>query len=106
MHNLFGYWTFVGCDVVVAGMPLFLVASWLPLVITYAHLVSISTNLWQVLVQIAFFAILATGAHWYLLARGLLLYADWTVWYTLALATVIHAALLYYLYASDRLVEL
>lgn len=103
MHNVFGFWNFVGGDIIIYGIPLCLAAVWMPLVMIYSYWVSKSSNLYQIAGVIAGFALLATAAHWYYVTQGMLIFVRWSVFYTFILAVAIHIALLYYLYASKQI---
>jgi hypothetical protein len=105
MHNLFSFWSFYRADVILFGVPLFLSAVWMPLVIAYSYLISISRNIYHISLIIAGFALIASAAHWFLLSEDMLVYVRWSVWYTFILSVAIHMVLLYYLYSTNRLEE-
>ncbi|MBP2662065.1 MAG: hypothetical protein H6Q71_13 [Firmicutes bacterium] len=105
MHNVFGYWSFFGGDIALAGMPLFLSAAWIPLVILYCYWTSQSNEFYQIALAIGVFAFFAAVVHWYYLRQGMLVYVGWNVLYTFTLSLIIHAALYYYLYVTKRLGE-
>jgi hypothetical protein len=103
MHNLFSFWNFFRTDVILFGVPIFLSAAWMPLVIAYSYLVSISRNNYHIALIIAAFALIASAAHWFLLSEDMLIYIHWSVLYTFILSVAIHLVLLYYLYSTKQL---
>lgn len=106
MSNIFGFWKFVAGDIILGGIPLFLAATWLPLVIMYCYFVSKSREILHLILATAGFAALATAAHWYFIRTDILIYSGWSLLYTFILAAVIHTAVLYYLYATKQLAGL
>lgn len=99
LQNVLEVWRFQDVDLLYLGqVPLFLSAVWVPLVIAFGHLVTVSRGWRSVALLIGVFSLMAGLAHWFMLAQGTLIYHRWSLWHTVGLAAVIHAGLAYYLH--------
>lgn len=96
-QNLLAVWRFYDVDLVsVYGAPLFLSAVWGPLVITFCHLFTKSSNFYITALLIGGFSAVTSLAHWFMIIQGTLVYENWSLLATFLLAVGLHAAIGYY----------
>ncbi|WP_258360904.1 hypothetical protein [Moorella sulfitireducens (nom. illeg.)] len=107
MQNYLGFWAFRRVDLIgIGGIPLFLAASWFPLVITFSHLLAQYRSLLPVVLVLLAFPLGATLIHLLLRANGMLFYYNWNLPLTFILSLGIHLVIMLYLYATGRLENL
>ncbi len=107
MQNYLGFWVFRRVDLLSAsGIPLFLAASWFPLIIVFSHLLAQYRSLLPVVLILLAFPLGATLLHLLLRASGMLLYRNWNLPLTFILSLGIHLVIMFYLYATGRLENL
>jgi hypothetical protein len=104
MQNVFQFWTFYQVDfLVVGGIPFFLSATWVPLVICYSHLLAQYRRAWSTALLILSFPAGATAVHYLLILNKMLQYQRWNLGYTFLLGLLIHLGIFAYLYRSGCL---
>ncbi|MGI6285845.1 hypothetical protein SEF58_08495 [Neomoorella humiferrea] len=104
MQNYFGFWAFRRVDLInVGGIPLFLAASWFPLIIVFSHLLAQYKNIMPLLLILLAFPLGATLLHLLLRANGMLFYRHWNLPLTFILSLGIHLVIMAYLYAAGML---
>ncbi|MBZ4687219.1 MAG: hypothetical protein PWQ96_839 [Clostridia bacterium] len=94
--NIFKVWSFPRYDfLTIAGFPLLLALTWLPLEIFFAWAFT-QEGQWS-LATLLGLPIITTIYHYYLLQRGLVIYHNWNLAYTLLMSLIIHIVLHFYL---------
>ncbi|GAW91581.1 hypothetical protein Nther_1715 [Calderihabitans maritimus] len=107
MQNVFGFWTYHHVDLVsIFGIPFFLVAGWIPVVIAFSHLLAQCKNIILVGVVLLAFPLSATFIHLLLLNNRMLTYHNWNLPLTFLISLGIHLAIAVYLNATGRLENL
>lgn len=107
MQNALGLWTFFRVDLVnISGIPLFLAASWFPLIVLFSHFLNQYKNMPLLASTLLAFPLGATLLHLFLIANGMLVYTNWNLALTFILSLGIHLAITLYLYATGQLENL
>lgn len=105
MQNIFGFWEFLrGSDLLfLLNIPIFISLAWLPIVITFCHLLNQYNNISLIVTIIIAFPLAATSVKYLMLENGMLNYDNWGLLYTFLLSLAIHIGLTAYMYISNRL---
>jgi hypothetical protein len=103
MQNIFGFWIFHQVDLLyLLGVPFFLSAAWIPVVIIFSHLLAQYESWFLTVMAIMAFPIAATIIHTFLIANQMLTYHNWNLMLTFLISLAIHLGILGYLYKTGR----
>ncbi len=105
MQNIFGFWLYpANSDLIhIAGLPVFLIISWFPVIILFAYLLGQYKNTGLLMLIVLTFPAVATLSHYIMLGIGTLFYNNWSLFSTFLISLGIHLGIALYLYATGRL---
>ena len=104
MQNYLGLWNFNRVDLInIAGMPFFLSAAWIPVVIIFWHLLTQYKNWTLILVVLLAFPLAATFVQLLLVNNNMLVFRNWNLFFTYLVSLGIHITILGYLYYTNKL---
>ena len=103
MQNRLRLWNFRGLDLVhVAEIPLLLSAIWIPVVIIFVYFLSRLESVVSTAAVIVSFPLGATLAHYLFISYDLLVYDNWSLFYTFLVSLAIHLSIAGYYYLTAR----
>lgn len=105
MQNILGFWVYPGPSdlVLLAGLPVFLIISWFPFIIVFAHLLAqYNSPILRGLIVLAFPAG-AVLTHILMINDGALFYSNWSLFGTFLLSLAIHLGIALALHGLGRL---
>ncbi|ACB85289.1 hypothetical protein [Natranaerobius thermophilus] len=104
MEIRFGFWDFIREDILYLGeLPIFLSATWTPLVIMFIYLLKLSTHLLSRIIVLILFPLLSTLSHYAFELNNMLTYQNWSYLETFLLSLLIHMAIIGGLYLVGEL---
>lgn len=107
MQNMRGYWIFKNIDVLnIKQIPVFLSATWIPVIILFAYLLSRTQKLISIIFLVLVFPLGATIIHFTFLKFKLLTYNNWNLFYTFLISLSIHLGITYFLINTRQLSKL
>ena len=99
MQNVFAFWYFQNIDILlINNIPIFLSATWIPLVMVFVYLLVIFPSKIGVVLLNILFPAGATLSHYIFISLNILSYSNWNLFYTFLVSLFIHLAITGYLY--------
>ncbi len=105
LQNIFGFWEFQNrADLIFfLDIPIFISLSWLPIVITFCHLLTQYKNIPLIVGIIVSVPLAAVFIKYLMLENGMLNYVNWNLFDTFLVSIGIHIGITTYMYFTNRL---
>ena len=103
MQNIFHFWNFQNIDVLILNnLPLFLSATWIPLVMFFIYLLVKFPSKTGVILLNILFPVGATLSHYIFISLNTLSYSNWNLFDTFLVSLFIHLAITSYIFLFTR----